>query len=74
MEKLKVSSCFLYMELKEAAAAPQQRHSGLKASQTGSEVKDGDVEEVTEALGLIQVVDVVVVAGRRRQAEERREH
>lgn len=44
------------------------------ADRWGSEVEDGHVEEVAEALRLIQVVDVVVVAGWRRQAEERREH
>lgn len=39
----------------------------------GSEVEDGDVEKVAQAFRLVQVVYVVVVAGRRRQTKERRE-
>lgn len=40
----------------------------------GSEVEDGDVEEVAKAFRLVQVVYVVMVAGWGGQAEERREH
>lgn len=35
----------------------------------GSEVEDGDVKKVAQAFCLVQVVDVVVVAGRRRQPQ-----
>lgn len=39
-----------------------------------SEVEDGDVEEVTQALRLVQVVDVVVVTRRRGETQQGREH
>lgn len=40
----------------------------------GSKVEDGDVEKVAQAFCLVQVVYVVVVAGRWGEAEQRREH
>lgn len=40
----------------------------------GSEVEDGDVEKVAKAFRLVQVVYVVMVAGRGGQSKERREH
>lgn len=40
----------------------------------GSKVENGHVEEVAEAFGFVQVVNVVVVAGRWGQTKKRREH
>lgn len=49
------------------------RHTNLWDYQ-GSEVENGDVEKVTEAFCLVQVVYVVMVTGWGGQAKERREH
>lgn len=49
------------------------RHTDLWRHR-GSEVENGDVEKVTEAFCLVQVVYVVMVTGWGGQAEERREH
>lgn len=57
----------------ETEAAQQGRTKSNDRGGQRSEVEDGHVEKVAQAFRLVQVVYVVVVAGRRGQAEERRE-
>lgn len=76
LESVALKLC-VRLRCRRSPSSPQVRQSVSqphRACPRQSEVENRHIKEVTDTFTLIQVVDVIVVSGRRREAEKGGKH